>query len=579
MPRDTKNEARRIEALQRLQILDSGAEAFFDALVQAAAEVTTTPISLITLIDRHRQWFKANYGLQGVQETPREYAFCEHVVQSGSMVQVPDATKDPRFAENPFVTGEPHIQSYVGVPLTLSDGTHLGALCVIDREPRNLRPDQLRVLRHLAAAASMALEQRGALIEQREAAVAEATRARQLERALAEREQFLQRTSRVAGVGGWEFDLRTQVLRWTDQTCRIHELPEGFEPSLDQALSFFQPEVQASLARAMEAASSHGQGWDMTIPMTTAAGRAVWVRAVGGPEYEDGVLVRLAGALQDVTDRKAATLALEASERRYRKLFQYSLGLICTHDLHGVILSVNPSAAASLGRDVSQMVGVSLGQFMSPAQAPLLGAYLERIMRQRIATGILELVSSDGTIRQWRYQNVLDDEADEPYVLGHAQDVTEQRRYENTLLEWSTRDPLTQAMNRRYLGQLEKRAEEARPWAAIVVDMDHFKAINDTYGHARGDEVLVQTAQLLRDSATAQDVVVRMGGDEFLLVLDDADQLDEVLGRLARACRACGLSFSTGSATSRPGETADAVIARADEDLYARRMAVRPSAS
>ncbi|QWT19486.1 diguanylate cyclase [Bacillus sp. NP157] len=569
------SEVERLERLHNLAVLDSDAEDFFDALVRVAAEVAGMPISLISLVDRNRQWFKANVGLEGVRETPREYAFCDHVVRSGAAMEVHDARLDPRFAENPFVTGDPNIRAYTGVPLTLSDGTHLGSLCVIDREPHELRPDQMRVLRNLAAAASMALEQRGALIHQREVARAEARRAKQLERALDERQQFLQRTSRVAGVGGWEFDLKSQKLRWTEQTCRIHDLPPGFEPSLDEALQFFTPEVQLALADAMGLAQSEGTPWDMTIPMTTATGRPIWMRAVGEVERENGEAVRLAGAVQDVTERKTATLALEASERRYRKLFQYSLGLICTHDLHGDVLSVNPAAAASLGYDIGEMLGRNFKHFMLPSRHALLDAYLERIQAVRIDMGVLELVAADGSLRYWRYQNVLDEDADDPYILGHAQDVTEQRRYESTLLEWSTRDPLTHAMNRRYLARMDERARDRAAWGCIVADLDHFKTINDTHGHARGDEILVAVAQHLRDSSGPDDVVVRMGGDEFLLVVEHAGDLGKVLARVEEGMRGMDWSLSLGSAVSRSGDTVDDVIARADDELYAHRAVAR----
>jgi diguanylate cyclase (GGDEF)-like protein/PAS domain S-box-containing protein len=569
------SEVERLERLHNLAVLDSDAEDFFDVLVKAAAEVAGMPISLISLIDRDRQWFKANTGLPGVTETPREYAFCDHVVRSGVMLEVEDATRDPRFADNPLVTSAPSIRAYTGVPLTLADGTHLGSLCVIDREPRILRPDQLRALHHLAAAASMALEQRADLIRQREVALAETRRARRLERELDEKQQFLQRTGRVAGVGGWEFDLKTEKLQWSDETCRLHDLPPGFQPTLTEALAFFLPETQAELADAMGRAQRDDIPWDLTVPMITANGRHIWLRAVGAMEREEGVPVRLAGAVQDVTERKTALLALELSERRYRKLFQYSLGLICTHDLEGEVLSVNPAAAASIGYEIGEMIGHNLKQFMQPLRHVSMDAYLHRIKADLSATGILELVAKDGSLRYWRYQNILDEEGGEPYILGHAQDVTEQRRYEHTLIEWSTRDPLTHAMNRRYLSRLEQRSVENGPWACIVVDLDHFKAINDTQGHAKGDEVLVAVAQQLRDCAGPDDVVVRMGGDEFLIVVDRATALDDVLECLGDALETSEWSLSLGSAVWLPGDSVDQVIARADDQLYEHRAVAR----
>src|SRR5574343_386766 len=114
------DESRRLAALHDLQVLDSAAESEFDALVQAAALVCNVPVSLISLVDEHRQWFKANVGLPGVSETPRAQA-----VLDDALMEVPDARDDPRFAHNPLVVGEPNIRFYAGSPLRLSDGARV----------------------------------------------------------------------------------------------------------------------------------------------------------------------------------------------------------------------------------------------------------------------------------------------------------------------------------------------------------------------------------------------------------------------------------------------------------------------
>ena len=130
------NEAETLAALQSLDVLDSVAEAEFDALVQAASTVCGTPISLVSLVDAERQWFKANVGLPGAWQTPRELAFCAHAVLGTSLFEVPDAREDERFFDNPLVAGDPNIRFYAGVPLRLTGGEQVGTLCVIDREPR-----------------------------------------------------------------------------------------------------------------------------------------------------------------------------------------------------------------------------------------------------------------------------------------------------------------------------------------------------------------------------------------------------------------------------------------------------------
>ena len=141
------------------RILDTAPEVEFDDLVALAAELCDTPIALISILDERRQWFKARVGL-GVTETPIEQAFCRYAVQQQEIMEVPDAAEDPRFRNNQLVLGEPHIRFYAGAPLRVSSGEALGTICVIDREPRELKPAQRDGLQALARQVSALLELR-----------------------------------------------------------------------------------------------------------------------------------------------------------------------------------------------------------------------------------------------------------------------------------------------------------------------------------------------------------------------------------------------------------------------------------
>jgi len=155
----TASESLRLEALRDLGVLDSAPEEAFDDLAKLAAIVCQVPIALVSLVDADRQWFKARCGLDA-QETPRDVAFCAHAIKQAALFEVPDATLDPRFADNPLVTGEPHIRFYAGVPLSGSQGYPYGTLCVIDVKPRLLTEEQRDGLARLARRASDALETR-----------------------------------------------------------------------------------------------------------------------------------------------------------------------------------------------------------------------------------------------------------------------------------------------------------------------------------------------------------------------------------------------------------------------------------
>jgi DNA-binding response OmpR family regulator/phosphoribosyl 1,2-cyclic phosphodiesterase len=144
------NERERIWALRRLNILDTPPEERFDRLTRLARRLFEVPIALVSLVDSERQWFKSCQGL-AVRETPREVAFCAHAILSLDALVVSDALKDERFADNPIVTGEPHVRFYAGQPLAAPDGSRVGTLCIIDHRPRELSESDLEALRDLAA--------------------------------------------------------------------------------------------------------------------------------------------------------------------------------------------------------------------------------------------------------------------------------------------------------------------------------------------------------------------------------------------------------------------------------------------
>jgi len=271
--------------------------------------------------------------------------------------------------------------------------------------------------------------------------------------------------------------------------------------------------------------------------------------------------------------RRRAVDALEKSERRFRKLFEGSLGLICTHDMKGMLLSVNPAAAQSLGYAVQDMMGHSLADFMRVTDVWIMDAYLERIAANGADSGILRLLTRAGELRIWEYRNVLDDEDELPHVLGYAQDVTERERTRRELHERTVRDPLTGCRNRAYLADLGQRWKPDDTFACIAVDLDRFKQVNDTFGHHRGDEVLVQMGQFLRRFLRPEDVVVRVGGDEFLAVLMGADETvtRTITRRLLENKEAAPIDFTIGSAVRRPKQTLDEVWAEADRKLYESR--------
>lgn len=151
------DEDRRLCALKDLHLLDTEPEERFDRHTRIAAALFEVPIALVSFVDTDRQWFKSRHGLTAT-ETPRDAAFCAHAILGSDVLYVPDALADDRFADNPLVTGDPHVRFYAGVPLKSSDGSAVGTLCLIDHRARYLSPAELRLLVDLGKLVERELE-------------------------------------------------------------------------------------------------------------------------------------------------------------------------------------------------------------------------------------------------------------------------------------------------------------------------------------------------------------------------------------------------------------------------------------
>ncbi|MCB2030668.1 MAG: PAS domain S-box protein, partial [Rhodoferax sp.] len=300
-------EEERIARLRELMVLDSAPEPVFDSIVTLASEVCGAPIALVSLVDTERQWFKANVGLPGVNETPRDVAFCSHAIGQDALFEVSDATRDARFRDNPLVTGQPDIRFYAGAPLVLPGGERVGTLCVIDRQPRALTPEQKHVLHALARIATEALLSRRDLIARAtavrsdyEAALAD-SEARY--RAMVEQQAELVSLARPDGELVFANDAYARHFGLTPAQMIGKSLYE-FVELRDRA------DVERLLARVLDSGQAHtGEN-----RMLAADGSERWVAWTNRLQHDAQGKVLLHSVGRDVTDRRRAELALRASQ-------------------------------------------------------------------------------------------------------------------------------------------------------------------------------------------------------------------------------------------------------------------------
>ncbi|WP_343561439.1 PAS domain S-box protein [Sphingobacterium sp.] len=460
----TKNESQRIQALHEYEILDTTAEAEFDRITEIASRVCDMPISLISLVDKERQWFKSHVGLE-VEETPRDLSFCQYTFTEDQLLEVRDATEDERFKSNALVTADPHIRYYAGLPLVDANGFALGALCVIDRVPRQLDENQkhiLSLLRDEVVALIVNRQEKekykeneqklkaffdhsqglmcthdleGNFITVNEAGArllgygkeeieklslfdivpaeghsnlkgylaeivkkdvvkgemrtvtraggmriwmfnnilqangnkkayvignaVDITEQHYLEKDLKHTQAMLTRTGRVARVGGWEYNLKNGKIIWSEITKEIHEVEKDYEPDLASSLNFYKEGLHRNKIRqAIEQAISTGEPWDLELEIITFKGHALWIRALGNADFENGVCVRLYGTFQDIDRRKR----MEAESSNSKKLFEdileatSAVAIIATA-IDGTITLFNKGAENLLGYTSEEMIG------------------------------------------------------------------------------------------------------------------------------------------------------------------------------------------------------------------------------
>ena len=246
--------------------------------------------------------------------------------------------------------------------------------------------------------------------------------------------------------------------------------------------------------------------------------------------------------------------------------------------LDGEIIDANPAFMEMFGVDsLNDLKGYRTGDFVRPEVRAREMAQLER--EGSVRDFEFQLTRRDGEIRTVVDSAFLsiDPETGEKYCHGVLVDITQRKELQTQLLELSIRDPLTGCYNRRYLNTVTRQCE-AQPkgeWGCIYLDIDHFKQYNDSNGHAEGDAVLVKMARFLLRHVRAEEAVVRVGGDEFLVVLcdSDEDQTEHVVTRLrAAAPMSAPVPFSMGWAARRHNENFESTVIRADHQLLAVRV-------
>jgi PAS domain S-box-containing protein len=350
------DEARRLAALRELGVLDTLPEAAFDTITATAAQLCGVPIALISLVDAQRQWFKSNVGLTGVAETPRDVAFCDHAIRDGALFEVPDTTRDPRFADNPLVTGAPDIRFYAGAPIVMPGGERIGTVCVIDRAPRQLDETRRAMLTHLAAIVGAMLVQRRELLQATSRLAESELRVRRLYEATPAILHSIGPDGRILHVSD----------RWLALLGYRRDEVVG-RPSSD----FLTPESQA-LARdvVLPAFFRHGHCDRVEYQFVRRDGTVIDVLLSAVLERDEaGGSARSLAVLEDVTATKALRKELGRTHAHLDAVVDNMPALVGYWDRDGVTRFVNRDFQSAVGQPTDQLIGCRLGDILSAVDA------------------------------------------------------------------------------------------------------------------------------------------------------------------------------------------------------------------
>jgi diguanylate cyclase (GGDEF)-like protein/PAS domain S-box-containing protein len=350
---------------------------------------------------------------------------------------------------------------------------------------------------------------------------------------------LLARIENVARIGGWELELGGERrMFWSEQLRNLHKVPNDFVPTPENYIRFLPTAAQAEFRERLKVALTTGKGWDDEIPMFMSDGRQMWMRALGGVQFDaDGKPVRVIGTLQDITERRELQLK-EAASRRESELQTATLNaviesipaMVAVWDTDLRYRLVNRAFERWRGRKREDLIGRSLQEIPGDTEYPRSLQWIHRVLSGE--TVCFEREYPGAIESKYVSINYIPLRLKGGQVDGFveiAQDITLHREEHVRLMLLSERDPLTGLLNRIGLERfLSERTEQGAgtSLAMLYIDLDHFKPINDSYGHAAGDEVLREFAARLRGIVRPPDAVARLGGDEFGIVLVGVDDPD-----------------------------------------------------
>jgi two-component system sensor histidine kinase VicK len=426
----TRNESLRLKALEEYRIADSSSNPALDDLAELAAKVCNAPVAGISFATHERILIHARYGMHELELPPGALPGSPPF-RSHSVYEIPDARSHTSFAPDGISISGRAYGFYAGAPLITPAGIRIGALFLLDTPPRRLTPFQSQTLATLGRQAMTVIELRHSM-QQMESINRSCER---IETALTVERNFVSTVLDTVDALVAVFDPVGRIVRFN----RACEAASGYDfPTLVGRFIWDKLIPHSDVATAQENFAR------LRSEAVSVAFENQWVHRDGGIRRiawsasplldEHGQVSFIIATGIDVTIQRAAEATLRESEARYRQLVEGSLGMVCTHDLSGTVLSVNTHGAQSIGLQREDMVGHRLSVYMAEKHRPGFETYLADILRDGEIQGTMRLQHVNGEERVIAYRNkLIEITGRDPYVLGFGIDITERVRAEEKL--------------------------------------------------------------------------------------------------------------------------------------------------